>query len=379
MFVSAIRPAFRPLNLCGLGLNEPLRLAARAHPPRPDGLFSGSRVSTALSALALQSALAEHFEAARPRPREWAEVEPRVVVLLPCHNEAACIGAVVEGFRQALPHARIVVFDNASTDATSDLARQAGADVRFEARKGKGNVVRRMFADIDADVYLMADGDGTYDASAAPALVRLITEGGHDMAVGARKNIVLDAHRKGHAAGNKLFNGLYARFFGAEFGDVFSGYRAFSRRFVKSFPALSTGFEIETEISVHATQLKLSTVELVLPYGKRQDGSASKLRTFRDGARILRTFLYLLKETRPLAFFGLPALMTALISAALALPLLVTFVETGLVPRFPTAILCTGLFLLAALLGVCGVILDSVAQGRAEQKRMLFLALSTAR
>ena len=334
-------------------------------------------MNTALSALALQDALAEHFgqDPARSRPR--AAPEPRVAVLLPCHNEAACIGTVVKAFRDALPNARIVVFDNASTDGTSDLAKAAGAEVRHEARKGKGNVVRRMFADIDADVYVMADGDGTYDASAAPLLVGMIVEGGHDMAVGARANIVLDAHRKGHAAGNKLFNSLYASFFGTEFGDIFSGYRAFSRRFVKSFPALSTGFEIETEISVHATQLKLSTAELVLPYGKRQDGSTSKLRTVRDGSRILRTFLYLLKETRPFVFFGIPALATALVSACLAVPLLVTFLETGLVPRFPTAVLCTGLFLLASLLGVSGVILDSVARGRAEQKRILFLALST--
>ena len=331
-------------------------------------------MSNALSALALQTVLAEHFTPeARQPPRQAAR--PRVAVLLPCYNESASIAAVVQAFRDALPEARIVVFDNASSDDTSTIARAAGAEVRHESRRGKGNVVRRMFADVEADIYLMADGDGTYDAGSAPALVDLVLQG-HDMAVGARANIVHDAHRKGHAAGNRLFNSLYVRFFGAEFGDIFSGYRAFSRRFVKSFPALSSGFEIETEISVHATQLKLSTAEIVTPYGKRQEGSASKLRTFRDGSRILRTFLYLLKETRPLAFFGLPALATASLSALLALPLIATFMETGLVPRFPTALLCTGLFLLASMLGICGIILDSVAQSRVEQKRILFLAVA---
>ena len=330
-------------------------------------------MNTALSALALQDILFEHFDRDR-RPTLPPPAAPRVAVLLPCHNEAASIGGVVNAFRAALPHARIVVFDNASADETAAVAKAAGAEVRFERRRGKGHVVRRMFADIEADIYLMADGDGTYDATSASALIDLVAQG-HDMAVGARENIVQDAHRVGHAVGNKMFNSLYVRFFGAEFGDIFSGYRAFSRRFVKSFPALSSGFEIETEISVHATQLKLSTAEIVLPYGKRHDGSVSKLRTFRDGGRILRTFLYLLKETHPLAFFGFPALTTAALSTLLALPLATTFIETGEVPRMPTAILCTGLFLLASLLGVCGTILDSVAQGRVEQKRILFLAL----
>ena len=332
-------------------------------------------MSAALSALALQTKLAEHFPEAGQRSSPESE-RPRVAVLLPCHNEAASIATVIADFRAALPKARIVVFDNCSTDDTAAVAREAGADVRSECRKGKGNVVRRMFADIDADVYLMADGDGTYHAPSAPALVGLVSEGGNDMVVGARENIVRNAHRVGHAAGNRLFNTLYARFFGSEFGDVFSGYRAFSRRFVKSFPALSSGFEIETEISVHATQLKVPTAELVLPYGKRQDGSASKLRTFRDGLRILRTFLYLLKETRPLAFFGIPALALLGLAALLAMPLFSTYLASGKVPRLPTALLCTGLSLMAALLGVCGVILDSVAQSRAEQKRMLFLAIT---
>lgn len=336
-------------------------------------------MSPASSALALQNALAEHFEsnAARDRPAAPVGTRPRVAVLLPCYNEAASIAAVVLDFRAALPDARIFVFDNSSTDDTAAIARAAGAEVRSERRRGKGNVVRRMFADVDADVYLMADGDGTYDARSAPILVDLVAAHGHDMAVGARENIANEAHRRGHATGNRLFNSLYGRLFGAEFGDIFSGYRAFSRRFVKSFPATSSGFEIETEISVHATQLKLSTTEVVLPYGKRLDGSASKLRTFRDGARILRTLLYLLKETRPFAFFGLPAVAVGLSAVGLAAPIVSDFVETGLVPRLPTAVLCTGLALLAMLLLMCGLILDSVAQSRVEQKRMLFLALTS--
>ncbi len=335
-------------------------------------------MSNAQSALALQQTLSNHFQpGSAPRDRSERRV-PSVAVVLPCRNERESIAHVVKAFREALPHARIVVFDNASTDDTAAVARAAGAEVHREARRGKGHVVRRMFADIDADVYVMADGDGTYHAPAASLLVDLVVRGGHDMVVGARANIVQDAHRRGHAIGNRLFNGLYKGLFGAEFGDVFSGYRAFSRRFVKSFPALSSGFEIETELSVHANQLKLPTTEITLPYGKRTDGSASKLRTFRDGTRILSSFLYLLKETRPLLFFGVPAGLTALVSGALSVPLFSTFVESGTVPRLPTAILCTGLALGAALLAVCGIILDSVARGRAEQKRILFLAVSRA-
>ena len=330
------------------------------------------------SALALQQRLAQTLEAeplpSRPRVAAWGQL--RIAVVIPCHNEAASIGDVVLAFRAALPGARIVVFDNASEDGTAAEAEAVGAEVFFEKRRGKGHVVRRMFADVDADIYVMADGDGTYDAAASPRLVDLVASGGHDMAVGARENIGRDAHRTGHALGNRLFNALYQSLFGAEFGDVFSGYRAFSRRFVKSFPALSSGFEIETELSVHASQLKLPTAEVVLPYGKRPDGSRSKLRTFRDGARILRTFLYLLKETRPLFFFSIPAVALLALSAVLATPLAETYVQTGTVPRLPTALLCTGLVLLGSLLGLCGLVLDSVARGRVEQKRMLFLAIS---
>lgn len=325
---------------------------------------------------------AQHMQAA------WREAEPpverrarraSVAVLLPCHNEEATIADVVRGFRAAVPDARICVYDNASSDATADRAREAGADVFFESRKGKGNVVRRMFADIDADIYLMADGDGTYDCAGAPRLIAMVAREGLDMAVGARQNINHNAHRSGHAFGNKLFNQLYGALFGAEFGDIFSGYRAFSRRFVKSFPAMSSGFEIETELSVHASQLKLPTGEIVLPYGKRPEGSASKLRTFRDGWRILSTFAFLTKETRPAIFFGAFAAMFALAALALAEPLIATYVETGLVPRLPTAVACTGLMLLSGMSAACGIILDSLARARMEQKRMLYLALADRR
>ena len=346
-----------------------------------------SIVSHALDHGTLAAALRE--TAQHMKDSSWPDSAPprgdrrarrtHVAVLLPCHNEEATIAAVVAGFRAALPGARICVFDNASGDATVARAREAGADVFFEHRKGKGNVVRRMFADIDADIYLMADGDGTYDAASAPRLIEMVDRDGLDMAVGARENIEQEAHRNGHALGNKIFNKLYGSMFGAEFGDIFSGYRAFSRRFVKSFPALSSGFEIETELSVHASQLKLPTGEITLPYGKRPEGSASKLRTFRDGWRILSTFAFLLKETRPAVFFGAFAGLFTLAALALALPLVETFIETGLVPRFPTAIACTGLMMMAGMAATCGLILDSLARSRVEQKRMLYLALADRR
>jgi hypothetical protein len=304
---------------------------------------------------------------------------PRVAVVLPCHNEATSIARVVREFQSALPKARVIVFDNASSDETARIAREAGAEVFFEPRPGKGNVVRRIFADIDADIYVMADGDGTYDATAAPRLVAAVAEDNVDMVVGARAEVFEEAHRRGHAMGNRLFNRVYTALFGAGFADIFSGYRAFSRRFVKSFPALSSGFEIETELSVHASQLKLPTAEILLPYGAREEGSASKLHTIRDGARILLTFALLLKETRPAAFFGSLAAVTMIAAMGLAGPILTTYAETGLVPRLPTVILCTGLTLCAALMGVCGLILDSLARARVEQKRILYLAMTAPR
>lgn len=295
-------------------------------------------------------------------------------MLVPCYNEALTVAKVVADFKAALPGCAVYVYDNRSSDGTGDIARTAGAVVRREERPGKGGVMRRMFAEIDADIYVMADGDGTYDAAAAPRLVASVLDGRHDMAVGARAGVGENAHRQGHAFGNRLFNRLYAALFAADFVDIFSGYRAFSRRFVKSFPALSTGFEIETELSVHASQLMLPVEEIALAYGRRPEGSASKLRTFRDGARILRMFAYLLKETRPALFFGALSGGLAALTLALAAPLVSTYVSTGLVPRLPTAVLCTGLMIIAALLAACGLVLDSLARARVEQKRILYLA-----
>ena len=302
-----------------------------------------------------------------------------IVVLLPCFNEEATIASVVRGFQAALPGARIVVFDNNSTDRTASEACLAGAEVYREPRQGKGNVVRRMFADLDADLYVMADGDGTYDPADAVALVQALMSERADMAVGTRRDVTIDAGRAGHAAGNRLFNSLYQFLFGADFSDIFSGYRVFTRRFVKSFPAVSTGFEIETEMSVHASQLRIPTVELPLAYGRRVAGSPSKLRTYRDGFRILMMFMMLTKETRPSLFYGVLAGLSALLAVVLAEPVFATYLATGLVPRLPTAVLSTGLMIIAALLGAVGLILDSLARSRVEHKRVLYLSIPPLR
>jgi hypothetical protein len=327
---------------------------------------------------AKHDALAQALAAAAPHMRGRLAgrpaAEPRIAVLLPCLNEERSIGAVVRAFQASLPQARIVVFDNGSTDRTAQEAEAAGADVMREPRRGKGNVVRRMFADVEADIYVMADGDGTYDAAYAPALVETLARERLDMVVGARAGVARNAHRAGHAFGNRLFNQLHRLLFKEGFADVFSGYRAFSRRFVKSFPATSDGFEIETELSVHAGLLRLPVREIETPYGPRAEGSASKLRSVRDGLRILKTIALLVKETRPLLFFGALAGAIAAASLALAAPIVREFALTGLVPRLPTAVLCTGLALMATLLGACGLILDSVARSRVEQKRMFYLA-----
>lgn len=304
--------------------------------------------------------------------------EARIAVVLPCYNEAATIASVIETFRLSLPQADIYVFDNNSTDATADIARKAGAIVRTETRQGKGHVVRRIFADVEADIYVMADGDGTYDASLAPTLIELMKRNHVDMVVGTRADVTRDAGRGGHAFGNKIFNKLFNIMFGRQFTDIFSGYRVFSRRFVKSFPAVSGGFEIETEMSVHSCQLGIPTLERPTPYGVRPEDSASKLKTFRDGFRILGMFFMLAKETRPAAFFGAIGLVLTLLALALSVPLAITYVETGLVPRLPTAILSMGLIVIGTVSAVCGLILDSLARARVEAKRSVFLSYPAA-
>jgi glycosyltransferase involved in cell wall biosynthesis len=299
----------------------------------------------------------------------------RIAVLLPCYNEEAAIAQTVAGFRAALPDAAIYVYDNNSSDRTRAVAAEAGAIVRFERMQGKGHVVRRMFADVEADIYVMADGDATYDAAAAPALVAKLLDEQLDMVVGARKSEIEEAYRRGHRLGNRLFTGLLARLFGRTFSDIFSGYRVFSRRFAKSFPALSAGFETETEISVHALELAMPVGEVVTAYGARPEGSHSKLSTYRDGWRIAKTIVHLFRLERPVLFYGTIALVLALVAVILSIPLAITYLKTGLVPRFPTAILATGLMLLAALSFFAGLILDTVVRGRREMRRLHYLSL----
>jgi glycosyltransferase involved in cell wall biosynthesis len=302
-----------------------------------------------------------------------------LAVLLPCYNEGLSIASVVISFRKVLPSARIYVYDNNSTDDTAQQAALAGATVITCKRQGKGNVVRQMFADIEADIYIMADGDGTYDAAAAPRMIDALIADRADMVVGTRRNITEDAGRKGHALGNNLFNKIYQTLFGRDFTDIFSGYRVFTRRFAKSFPAHSAGFEIETEMSVHASTLRLPVTEIEFDYGRRVEGSASKLSTFRDGFRILTMMAMLLKETKPFVFFGLisGALFTA--STGFMIPVLADYFATGLVDRMPTFILSMTLLLGAMLALACGVVLDSVSRGRIEQKRIFYLSQTPAR
>ena len=298
----------------------------------------------------------------------------RIAVILPCYNEEAAIAETIAGFRGALPAASIFVYDNNSQDRTAEIARGAGAVVRNERQQGKGHVVRRMFADIDADVYLMADGDLTYDPGSAPEMVRMLVDEQLDMVVGTRQHEVTAAYRGGHVIGNRMFTGLLAGLFGRSFTDIFSGYRAFSRRFVKSFPALSQGFEIETEISVHALELRMPVGEVTTVYGARPEGSASKLSTYRDGWRILKTIGTLYRVERPVLFYGIIAALLMLVAVVLTVPLLITYLETGLVPRFPTAILATGLVIVAVLSFFAGLILDTVTRGRREMRRLAYLA-----
>lgn len=302
-----------------------------------------------------------------------------IAILIPCFNEEQTIGDVVSRFRATLPSATVYVYDNNSSDLTALRARASGAIVVREPRQGKGNVVRRMFADIEADIYVMVDGDGTYAPEDAPQLINTLLTAHCDMAVGTRRGVTDDAGRAGHAFGNRLFNGLYKRMFGRDFTDIFSGYRAFTRRFVKSFPAVSGGFEIETEMSVHASQLKLPVSEIALDYGRRPEGSASKLSTYKDGAKILWMFAMLSKETQPMRFFGAIASFFAIASLVLMAPVLVEYAETGLVPRMPTWVLSLGLLMFSAMMVMTGLILDSVSRGRAEQKRIFYLSIPARR
>jgi len=300
----------------------------------------------------------------------------RIAVILPCYNEEHAIARVISDFQAALPEAEIFVFDNNSTDGTAAIARAAGASVAHVALQGKGNVVRRMFADVEADIYLMTDGDCTYDVSVARQLAEKLLAENLDMVVGCRIDKgEAENYRRGHRLGNRLLTSSVRRMFGGEFSDMLSGYRVFSRRFVKSFPALARGFEIETELTVHALELRMPWGEVETVYGARPEESFSKLSTYRDGFRILKTILRLYRLERPLQFFGIFSIVFALASVGFAIPLLPEYLETGLVPRLPTAILSTGLMLAALLALGCGLLLDNVTRGRQEQKRMAYLSI----
>jgi glycosyltransferase involved in cell wall biosynthesis len=299
----------------------------------------------------------------------------RIAVLIPCRDEAVSIALVVADFGRALPEARIYVYDNNSTDDTAGLAARAGATVRQEKRQGKGNVVRRMFADIEADAYVLVDGDGTYDPADAPAMVGMLASQQLDMVTGVRVDTSRDSYRRGHRLGNQVLTSIVRQIFGDLTSDMLSGYRVFSRRFVKSFPALSVGFETETEFTVHALELGMPVAELRTRYQERAEGSASKLHTYRDGIRILRTILNLVKEERPLLFFSSIGAVLALAGIVLGMPLVSYYLKTGLVPRLPTAILSVTFIILAWLSFFCGLILDSVARGRKETKRIAYLSL----
>lgn len=311
---------------------------------------------------------------AASRPFPTSSAPPRIAILVPCHNEALTIATVVAGFRAALPDARIYVYDNNSTDGTAEAARAAGAEVRFEALPGKGSVVRRMFADVEADWYVMVDGDATYDASAAPRLLAHAIEGGYDMVNVARVQAGEKAYRAGHRLGNRVLTGLVGAIFGRRTTDMLSGYKIFSRRFVKSFPAMSTGFEIETELMIHALELDLPVSEISAPYGERPEGSESKLATWRDGFLILGLIGVLVQRERPLEFFGGVAALLMLGALALGLPVVREFLETGLVPRLPTAVLASALVISSLLSFSVGLILNAITHSRREMKRLAYLA-----
>jgi Glycosyl transferase family 2 len=314
------------------------------------------------------------FDSAHPLVRDdprYAGLE--IAVLVPCHNEAASIAHVVADFATYIPSATVYVYDNNSTDHTVEVAQAAGAVVRHESMQGKGNVVRRMFADVDADVYILVDGDNTYEAAAAPEMVRRLVDNQLDMVTATRVSDHEAAYRRGHRSGNVVLTGIVRWIFGNRITDMLSGYRVFSRRFVKSFPALASGFETETEFTVHALELRMPIGEMTTRYRERPPGSASKLRTYSDGARILFTILKLVKEERPLQFFGVAGMIFVAVGVACGVPVVIEYFRTGLVPRLPTAVLATGLVLLSFLSGTAGLVLDSVARGRKEFKRLIYL------
>ncbi|MGH3631241.1 MAG: glycosyltransferase family 2 protein [Sciscionella sp.] len=302
-------------------------------------------------------------------------VNPQIAAIVPCYNEAASVGAVVKDLREAVPGMTVYVYDNNSTDETTEVATAAGAIVRSESRKGKGNVVRRAFADIDADVYVLIDGDDTYDASACGDLIRTLREGPYDQVTGIRKQTTDTAYRPGHALGNRLFNALVSSIFGTRVTDMLSGYRVFSRRFVKCFPAVSREFEIETELTVHSVKLRVPQTEVPVGFKDRPDGSDSKLRTYHDGIRILRLILELTRNERPLLYHGVLALVLFFIGIGIGIPVIAEYVHTGLVPRFPTAILASSLVILAFLVLMTGFILDGLRRNRQESARLFYLTL----
>jgi hypothetical protein len=319
----------------------------------------------------MAEALAQFAHEQRPQTET---AQPRIAVLVPCFNEEAAVASVVGDFRKNLPAAEIYVYDNNSSDRTGAIALQAGAEVRSEHRQGKGHVVRRMFADIDADIYVLVDGDATYDAASAPRMVEMLRSRHLDMVVAVRVDQAEAAWRRGHRTGNRMLTGFLSSVFGRSFKDILSGYRVFSRRFVKSLPVLSDGFEIETELSVHALELALPVGEIETPYFARPEGSFSKLNTWRDGFRILGTILKLYRSEKPLRFFSAIGCCLALVSIGLAIPVIVTYVEQGLVPRLPTAVLSMGLMILSVLSVSSGLVLDTVTRGRREMKLLAYLS-----
>jgi glycosyltransferase involved in cell wall biosynthesis len=301
--------------------------------------------------------------------------QARIAVLVPCYNEETAIEKVVRDFRASLPDAVIYVYDNNSTDRTVETARGAGAIVRHERRRGKGNVVRRMFADVEADIYVLVDGDDTYDATIVADLIRKLVAEGLDIVSGKRAATGAEAYRLGHVLGNRLLTGLTALMFSVKLGDMLTGYRVMSRRFVKSFPFTAEGFGIETELTVHAVQLMMPMAEVETKYKERPVGSVSKLNTYRDGFKVLFTIAALVREERPLFFFSTIGLLLAIASLLVGVPVVLDYLRTGLVPRLPTAVLAVGIMVLASLSFMCGIILDTVSRGRWEQKRMAYLSM----